>query len=215
MKRLITLTGIAIAVVIFMPVARAQEFLLDSGTPASSTMPILSNNQWFGAEFQATAGDTITQLSAYLAPNLNSAGATFTFDIYEDDGGAFLNTRNVNLGPLLFNTTTATFNTTGWTSASVDWTVTTTDNYWLVIEENSTLPRNRPTFDVPEETSAGTGTAPAEAFAISSGTQFTTASAPPIGLEVTATPVPEPTTALFGIATTLAMVTTRRRRARG
>jgi hypothetical protein len=46
--------------------ARAQPFILDTGTPTSGTYPILSNSQWFAAEFVATAGETITALSAYL-----------------------------------------------------------------------------------------------------------------------------------------------------
>ncbi len=165
---------------------RAQQFILDSGTPTSGTYPILSNSEWFAGEFAATAGETITQLSAYLT-SMTGNGDHFAFDIYSDNGGSFLNTRNSSLSPSL--TATGTYSAPGWSSTSVNWTVPTTGNYWLAIEGNTPGTRNLPTFDVEEETSSSTGTEPALAFAYDTGTQFKTSGAPPIGLEVT---IPEP-----------------------
>ncbi len=190
------------AAALLLPGIASAQFILDSGTPPSSGTPdiILNSTGWYAGKFAATAGENITELSAYLAPNSGNGNA-FTFAIYADDNGSFLTTRVVNLAGngLLFNSTAATFSGTGWNSASVNWTVATTGDYWLAVEETATG-RNALNLDVPEETSAGTGTVPALAFAYDSNGatgQFSTSSEPPIGLEVTA--VPEPSSvALLG-----------------
>ncbi|HTR41699.1 MAG TPA: hypothetical protein VMH87_08800 [Pseudomonadales bacterium] len=175
--------------------AGAQQFILDSGTPTSSTFPILNNSQWFAAEFSATAGQTITQLSTYLT-SLTGNGNNFAFDIYQDSysGISFLGTRNAQLSPFLEFTATGTYTGPGWSSTTVSWVVPATGNYWVAIQGNTAGNRNLPNYDVQEETSATTGTVPALAFATDTGTQFSSVNAPAIGLQVTATAVPEPAT---------------------
>ncbi len=171
--------------------ARAQQFVLDTGTPTSGTYPILNNSDWFAAEFYATAGETITDLSAYLT-SMTGNGDTFAFDIYTNGGGSFLSTRNSSLSTLLAFSATGTYSASGWNTASVDWVVPTSGDYWLAIEGDTLVGRSLPTFDAEEETSSSTGTVPALGLAYDSGVQFSTSNAVPIGLEVTAASVPEP-----------------------
>ena len=165
--------------------AGAQELILDTGTPPGNTaLPILSTGQWLAAEFKATAGETLSQFSAYLAPNNGSTGNTFSFVLY---GGNIVGARNLSQ---LYSTTGTFSGTTGWSSASADYTIANTGDYWLAVEENATGTE----FDVPEETSTSTGPAPALAFAIKGASTFQSSSAG-FGLEVSV--VPEPVT--YGI----------------
>jgi len=170
---------------------RAGQFDLDTGAPTSGTYVILNNMDWFAGEFSAQAGETITQLSAYLT-SMTGNGDSFAFDIYADDGGSFLATRNSSLGRFLAYSATGTYSAPGWNATDVDWVVPASGDYWLAIEGDTPGTHNLPTFDVEEGTSNGTGTVPALAFAFDSGVQFKTSGAVPIGLEVTATTVPEP-----------------------
>jgi hypothetical protein len=170
---------------------RAQQYVLDTGTPTSGTYPILNNADWFAAEFSVQAGETITQLSAYLSSISSGNGDNFAFDIYSNDSGAFASTRNAQLSTLLVYTATGTYSASGWNATSVDWVVPTSGDYWLAIE-GDTSASFPPSFDAEEETSSGTGAVPALAFAYDSGTGFKTSTGVPIGLEVTAASVPEP-----------------------
>lgn len=183
------MVGILVLTVFMAPGMSRAAFVLDTGTPAGSGAPaILSTAQYLAGEFQVTAGETITQLAAYLAPDTGN-GDSFNFDVYE---GNIVGVRSGSL-PVLLGTATGTVSGTGWSSAAVNWVVPTTGSYWLAIE--GTAPAT--TFDAPVETSATTGTVPALGFAYyGSGTEskFTSAGAPDIGLEVTAVAAPEPTT---------------------
>jgi hypothetical protein len=198
-----------LAVFILPHRASAQQFILDSGTPTGTAFPILSNSQWFAGEFAATAGQTVTQLSAYLT-SMTGNGDNFAFDIYEDDGGAFLNTRNSSLSQLLEFTDPGTYAAPGWNTTSASWVVPATGDYWLAIEGDTPGTRNLPTFDAQEETSAGTGTVPALAFALDTGTQFKTSGAVPIGLEVTAVAAPLPSGLWMSLALMAALACIRR-----
>jgi hypothetical protein len=183
---------LALAACLLSRGVRAQQFVLDTGAPVSGNAVILSNGEWFAAEFYATAGETITELSAYLT-SMTGNGNNFAFDIYVSAGGSFLTTRNAQLNTLLAFSATGTFQASGWSTTAVDWVVPESGDYWLAIEGDSTATHNKPTFDVQEETSLGTGTVPALAFAYDTGTEFATSGAVPIGLEVTAAAaVPEP-----------------------
>jgi hypothetical protein len=170
--------------------AHADPFVLDTGTPTTSTYPVFNNADWFAAEFYAPAGTTITQLSVYIASIASGNGDTFAFDIYTDDGGTFLSTRNAQLSPLLAYSATGTYTASGWNPTSVDWVVPTSGDYWIAVEGNTPGTRNLPNFDLEQETSATTGTAPALAFAYDHGTQFSTSAGIPFGVEITAAPEP-------------------------
>jgi hypothetical protein len=167
-----------------LPVVSKAAFILDTGTPTATGGPlIVSSAQSLAGEFSATAGETITQLSAYLAPGTGN-GNSLVFDLYSGPITGRSTIKN------LVDSTTATFGgTTGWTSVSVDWPVLTSGNYWFAIGVNG----SGTTFDAPLETSTTTGTAPAAAFAsANSGGTYSSLSSG-IGLEVSAV-VPEPVT---------------------
>jgi len=209
--KLKVLIGSAVAVLLSPGIADAG-FVLDTGTPTGSGAPvILGTAQWLAGEFAVTAGQDITGLSAYLTQGVGEPGDTFTFDVYSSAGFT-----GRSSGRTVVYTTTGTFTGNGWNTASVNWTPTTTGDYWLALQVSSTTQTKG--LDAPVEASAsGTGTAPAIAFAyLGSGTssEYTTAGAPAIGLEVTAAPVPLPPaiwllgSGLLGCAGTMA----RRRR---
>jgi hypothetical protein len=161
-------------------IASASTFILDTGTPQGTTFPILNSIDWYAAEFSATAGETITQLSAYLNPNIGGQGTAFTFAIYSSTG--FIGGRNLTAE----YSVGATFESSGWNSAAANWAVPTTGDYWVVLEMSSSA------LDLVTETSDTTGTVPALAFAdaTSSSHIFSTETADPFGIEVTATPLP-------------------------
>jgi hypothetical protein len=171
--------------------ASASSYILDTGTPTGTTFPVLSQGQWFAAEFSATAGDTITDLSAYLNQGSGGAGTAFTFAIYSDAAG-FLSARTAAT-PIY--TLGSTFEANGWNSSTASWTAPTTGDYWVAVEMSSCT-RNCPELDLVTEASDGTGTAPALAFA-SAGTNhaFALETADPFGIEVSvASAVPEAST---------------------
>lgn len=168
--------------------ASASTLILDTGTPQGTMYPILSQAQWFAAEFAATAGQTITQLSTYLQAGTGGQGTAFTFAIYSDAG--FIGSRN--LATQFQYSVGAMFESNGWNGAAANWTVPTTGNYWVAVEMGS-CSRNCPQLDLVTETSDATGTAPALGFAFAGTThKFQLAPSDPFGIRVTA--VPEPST---------------------
>jgi hypothetical protein len=179
-------------------IAFASTFVLDTGTPPQGTaLPVFNSGSWYAAEFSATAGETITQLSAYLHTGLSGPGATFTFAIYSDtlNGASFIDARS-NLPSLLQDTVGATFQSNGWNTTSLvhPWTVPTTGSYWVALEWTTT--GRSMGLDLVPESSNTTGTVPARAFAFAGSTHnFLLTNASSFGIEITATPaVPEPST---------------------
>jgi hypothetical protein len=160
-------------------------FVLDTGTPTGSSQLILSTAQSFAAEFSIGAGETVTDLSAYLMPNSGNAN-TFEFEIFSNSP-TFIGSRS----PTLVYSTSATVTTTsgapGWDSVAADWTPTTGGDYWLAILE----PNTGTTLDVQSEASTSSGTAPALAFGLTNtpGNRYASLGTG-IGLEVTAVPLP-------------------------
>jgi hypothetical protein len=192
MKNKTTLIGgVLAAATLLLPGIASASFLLDTGIPDGSggAPTLLSSSQWVAAEFAATAGETITSLSAYLtAASTTGVGDTFTFDLY--NGTGFTSRSRV-----LLQSFTGTYTADGWTTASsVNWTVPTNGDYWLALQVGGTT---QPTkgVDLPTEASLQSGTAAALAFAVlnsNTNKQFTTANAPSFGVEVTLAPVPLP-----------------------
>jgi hypothetical protein len=190
MKKSTVLTAAAAAMVAALSLsapARAQ-YLLDTGTPATGASDyIFGASDFYGDEFYISAGETVTQLAAYLAPGTGS-GTSFNFDIYSANAPLTEDTvgRLNNDGYLLY-TTTATFTGTGWNTASANWTPTSSGDYWLVIEAS------KPTsLDVPSVVGQANGTAPAIAFADSSGTggYLTATTTADAGMQISAVPLP-------------------------
>jgi hypothetical protein len=89
-------------------------FVLDTGRPTGSSQLILSTSQSFAAESSIGAGETVTDLSAYLMPNSGNADS-FEFEIFSNNP-TFIGARS----PALVYSTSATVTTTsgapGWDS---------------------------------------------------------------------------------------------------
>ena len=168
----------ALVAALSLPNQAKAQFVLDTGTPTGSSLPILNINDSYAAEFSANAGQTLTLFSAYLTPN--TGGTTFLFDIYSS-----LRTTSSRVSPVY--TISGTYTAAGWNSSVANFTIPTTGDYWLAIQGVSGS-----AFDVPTESSTTTGTAPAIAFA-TAGTStdlYSVSTAAPVGLQVTATPEP-------------------------
>jgi hypothetical protein len=185
-----TIIGGILTAVLLAPGMASASFVLDTGVPTGGSTYVLSAAQWVAGEFSVTAGTDITDLSAYLTQGAGSVGDTFTFDIYST-ATSFTGRAT---GRTSVFTATGTFTQNGWNTTAVDWTPTTTGDYWLALQVGPT--NSTKGLDLPGETSASTGTAPALGFAyLGSGTssEYTTVGAPSVGLEVTAgSPVPLP-----------------------
>jgi len=199
MKLHITSIGAALAAVMLSPGIANASFVLDTGTPTSTSGPTtLSASQWLAGEFSVTAGEDITSLSAYLTQGAGQVGDTFSFDIYSNSG--FIGNRSYASSEVY--SASGTFTANGWNTTAVNWVPTSTGNYWLALQLtasntniNGSSGRAEQGLDAPVETSATTGTVPALQFAyLGSGTlgQYTTQGALPIGLEINAAPVPLP-----------------------
>jgi hypothetical protein len=185
LKKVTYLPKILVLAMSLLPVMSQAAFVLDTGTPTGTGGPLeISSADLVGAEFSATAGEDITQLSAYLAPGAGN-GNSLIFDIFSG------NLVGSHATKTLIGAMTATFSgTTGWTSTDVNWVVPTTGNYWFVIQGNG----GGTTFDAPLETSTTTGTVPAREFVFSSNSGSSFSSSPSgIGLEVSVS-APEPAT---------------------
>jgi hypothetical protein len=199
MKLNITSICAAVAAIALSPSIANASFVLDTGTPTSTSGPVVLNaSQWLAGEFSVAAGEDITSLSAYLTQGAGQVGDTFSFDIYSNSG--FINGRSY--GNSLVYSATGTFTANGWNTTAVNWVPTSTGNYWLALQLTSAntnsithSSRAESGLDAPVETSATTGTVQALGFAyLGSGTlgQYTTAGASPIGLQINAAPVPLP-----------------------
>jgi hypothetical protein len=182
---------VAFAFVVLRPVtAPASTFIVDTGTPPAPSLntplPVLDGSNWYAVEFQATAGETITQLSAYLTQGAGQAGDTFTWDIYSASG-AFLVRSSQRETPLF--SATGTFSTNGWNSSVVNWTLPTTGDYWLALEVSG--PTQTRGLDLVPEPSISSGTVPALAFAYAGEAhQFAVETSTGIGIEISAAPLP-------------------------
>jgi hypothetical protein len=182
----------ALASAFLAPDLASAALILDPGTPplTGTPAPTLNSSDWYAAEFTVSAGETITQLSAFLTQDVGQPGNTFTFDLYSASG-TFLNA-NSSTRETPTDFTTGTFTTNGWNSATVDWTPAA-GTYWLAVQVTGA--GQTPGLDMPTEStaSAAAGTAPALAFASATGSanpKFQIETANPVGLQVTAVPLP-------------------------
>jgi hypothetical protein len=170
---------LSLVAALLVPSLAHAQFILDTGTPPSSPPAeyVIGGSSSIAAEFFATAGQKVTLLSAYLAPD--TGGSNFTFDIYSS-------LRSTSNRVTATYVDTGTFTSTGWTSSVANWTVPTTGDYWIALQGSTGN-----NFDAPAESSTTTGTVPALAFASASSSSFYySTSSTPIGIQVTATPEP-------------------------
>ena len=168
----------------FAPCAHAG-LVLDTGEPTGTGGPLtLSSSQSLAGEFYVAAGEDVTAVSAWLAPNGSDSG-TVTFTIYSntDTTGTFINGRsNTHVTEV---TGTAEFSGTGWLTTSVSWFPVASGDYWLTLS----VPTGT-VLDAPLETSTSTGSAPALGFASAGTSNIFQSMSNGIGLEVTAVPLP-------------------------
>jgi len=165
--------------VVAAPGAASASFVLDTGTPSGTIINELLNTE-YAVEFAANPAETITALAAYVTQGSLQPGATFEFQIFANSAGA--------PGGTALDSVVATWETPGWTSANTNWTPGAAGDYWLVVEPNG-IPQG---LDLPTETSASTGTAPALGFAYkgTSARSWTTTSTNTFGAEISAVPLP-------------------------
>ena len=192
----------ALAAAFLAPGIASADFVLDTGAPVTT----LSTTQFLAAEFAATAGESITSLSAYLTEGAGNVGDTFVFDIYSS--ASFTGRAT---GRVLDYTATGTFTANGWNTTSANWTPTTTGDYWLALQVSSTT-QTKGLSAPGAGISTASGTAPALAFAFA-GTngQYALSSAAPVALEISTAPVPLPA-AVWLLGSGLAGLATWRRR---
>lgn len=166
------------------PGIAAADFVLDTGTPTGTTSVVLNSSGWYAAEFSVTAGETIGSLSAYLTQGTGQPGNSYTWDIYSASGN-FLGANR----ELATYTKTGTFSANGWNTTAVNWTPTTSGLYWVALQVTGAS--QTPGLDLPIESSVSSGSVPATAFA-SAGTnnRYALETANPVGLEVSAVPLP-------------------------
>jgi hypothetical protein len=182
MKNKLILAG-ALAIAALPGIASA-DFVLDTGTPTGTTSVVLNSSGWYAAEFSVTAGETINSLSAYLTQGVGTVGNTYTWDLYST-GGNFL---GANREAATYSTT-GTFGANGWNTTSVNWTVATSGLYWVALQVTSST--QTPGLDLPTESSTTSGTVPATAFAYAgTNARYALETANPVGLEVSAVPLP-------------------------
>jgi hypothetical protein len=182
--------GALAAATLLLPGIASASFLVDTGTPngTGGSPTALSSAQWVAVEFNATAGETITSLSAYLlAQQTGQPGDTFTFDLYSSTNFTGRSTQRT-----LLDSVTATYNSDGWTTAAVNWSVPATGAYWLALQVGGTTQPTNGLY-LPTESSSASGTSPALGFAYlgsNTSSKFVTSGAPTFGAQVSAVPLP-------------------------
>lgn len=178
------LLAAALTLAALEPGIAAADFVLDTGTPTGTTSVVLNSSGWYAAEFSVTAGETIGSLSAYLTQGAGQPGNTYTWDIYSASGPF----TGANREAATYSATGA-FTANGWNTTAVNWTPTTTGLYWVALQVTNAS--QTPGLDLPTESSVSSGTVPATAFA-SAGTngRYALETANPVGLQVSAVPLP-------------------------
>jgi len=183
MKTKIIFAGALLGAMVAPGIASAG-LVLDTGAPTgSSTTNLLDGTDYYAAEFNLSAGETITSVMAYLTAGLDQPGDTFTMAIY---GSNLLTSRSAS--PLFSGQ--ATYSGTGsageWDGLSgLSWTVSTTGTYWAAVEVGSA----DTAIGLGLPTTANNGTAPALAFASNTGSGYA-ASSTAFGIQVSAVPLP-------------------------
>jgi hypothetical protein len=188
----------ALAATLLSPGLASASLVLDTGAPAGSGLDTFNSGTWYAEEFYLTAGESVTDLSAYLTlPSggtlATANGTPFTFAIYANSGagGSFIGSSASNRSADEVYSTPGNFTTNGWTSAAASFTASTSGDYWFAVQQTTSGAAY--TLDAQTEASTSTGTAPALAYAIySTGAQskYNLSTQDPIGMQVTAVPLP-------------------------
>lgn len=208
MNKSLMLTAALVAASAAPGIASAS-MVLDTGTPTSAAMPmVLDGTDYYAAEFNLTAGETVTGIQAYVEQGFDQPGATFTVALYGSD---LLSNR----APTQLLAGQASYQQDGWTGLSgLSFTATTTGTYWAAFEVGS----NDSAIGLALPSPTTGGTVPALDFAYSSTGSGGYSEQPTaaFGVQVTvadAAPVPLPPAVwLFGGGVLGLGALTRRRR---
>jgi hypothetical protein len=180
MKTMMAAVAASLMTVLAPGIASAS-VVLDTGTPTgSSALPYtLDQSNFYAAEFNLGAGQTITNVQAYITAGMDQPGATFTIALYDAPGFTG------NYPSELF-ASQATYTADGWNGLSnLNWSPGTAGQYWVAVEVGS----GDSAIGLSLPTPATGGTAPATAFASNQGNGYALGG-PAIGLQVTAVPLP-------------------------
>ena len=184
--------ALALALAVVGPgIASASTLVLDTGTPPldssgnpTTSLAVLNTADWYAAEVYLSAGETVTQLSAYMYQGVGGPSGSFTWDIYSSANF----TANSHISPL-YSDTSGVFNTSNaWNATAVNWTPTTSGYYWVALQVSSTSQTRG--IDLPLESSATSGNLPATAFAFAGTNHQYNLSSNGFGIEVSAVPLP-------------------------
>jgi hypothetical protein len=157
--------------------------LLDTGTPPSTgtTHLVLEGSDAYAAEFSVTAGSDVTQLGAFLEPGVSDSG-TVLFQIYSNS--SFIGVRNaspITSASVTISASSPLTSSGAWiTTDDFSWVPATGGSYWVAVSLSTTG-----SLDLPEETSAN-----GNSFAYRSTNTFVASNGTPVGLEVSAVPLP-------------------------
>jgi hypothetical protein len=194
------IASLATAALLLPGVSKAA-ILLDTGMPTGGLTASIGSSSLQAAEFYATQGETITQLSVDLSKIATGNGDLATLYLFGS---------NISRSPAALTSASAVFNASGWTSANVDYVIGATGYYYIAVGSSVGT-----TFDAPSGATTSSGTVPATAFAFSSnsGSQYS-AETSGIGFQVVGVPAPEPTSygAMAGLGLLVVAVGSQLRR---
>ena len=207
MNKITAMAVVLVAALALPGIANAQ-FLLDTGTPTNFTTPdVVSSSSSLAAEFALTAGENLDQISLYLTPGSQN---------YEDQY-LTINLFSSNITSRTHANAIASFQleytASGWNTTAANYTALATGDYWVSIQTSN----SGYTLDAPGEAAQPTGTAPALAFAYSTGSsQYTASSTASFGIQVgESEAVPEPSSWALAFVCVGVFAYLRRRVARG
>ena len=73
----------ALLAAVLAPAAANASFVLDTGVPSGTGLPVtLDANDFYAAEFSLAAGQVVTDIEGYLTAGLDAPGSTFTIALY-------------------------------------------------------------------------------------------------------------------------------------
>ncbi|HVW69897.1 MAG TPA: hypothetical protein VHB68_13040 [Steroidobacteraceae bacterium] len=173
-----------LAAVSLAPLGAQAAYLLDTGIPSGSGLPVvLDSNDYAAAEFSLSAGQTITSIQAYVTAGIDTSGDTFTISLYSDGSLGGRNPTSVYSGQ-------ATYTADGWNGLTgLDITGLTAGNYWVALEVNGSSD-SALGLALPTGATGGSAAALHYAFSNDGGTTYTVDDSLPIGLQVQAVPLP-------------------------
>jgi hypothetical protein len=182
MKSLYTLAAVATLAMTTLPNAAHAAFVLNTGAPAGSALPLaLDATDFVAAEFSLGAGQTITAIQGYITQGISNPGDTFTLSLYSGSTAPDVRATPVWTGQ-------ATYQTDGWNGLSnLNISGLSAGNYWAAFEIGSidsagglALPVGAP----------NNGATPALAYAFSSGDGYQVMTGENFGVQVSAVPLP-------------------------